>query len=178
MPTFVPMDVIVNKVAESGIITLDLAAYVPGEQEIMLFDLKPFLFREMILREKDYRAALQQHDWSQYAGKNVAVQCSVDAIVPVWAYMLAASYLEPVAAYVYFGSTDELKKELLQKRIAAIDLAEYTDKRVVIKGCGDTPIPDSAYVAVTYHLRPVAKSIMYGEPCSTVPIYKKPLTAK
>jgi hypothetical protein len=168
------MDTIVNKVAESGIITLDLANYIPRDEEIMLFDLKPFLFREMILREKDYRAALQTHDWEQYKGKQVAVQCTTDAIIPVWAYMLAANYLQPVAAYVYFGGIEELKKEILLKRIEAINSSEYTDKRVVVKGCGETPIPESAYVAVTNVLRPVAKSIMYGEPCSTVPIYKKP----
>lgn len=167
------METIVNKVAESGIITLDLAPFVPGN-ELAAFDLKPFLFREMILREKDYRAALLTHDWAQYAGRHVAVFCSADAIVPVWAYMLATSYLEPVAASVYFGTTDELTKTLLQKRIEAIDKSEYADKRVVIKGCGETPIPDAAYVAVTQHLRPVVKSLMYGEPCSTVPIYKKP----
>jgi len=172
------MDVIVNKVAESGIITLDLAAYIPHESEIVLFDLKPFLFREMILREKDYRTALQSHDWAQYAGKNVAVQCTVDAIIPVWAYMLATSYLQPVAAYVYLGSPEELKKELLLTNISAIDVNEYTDKRVVIKGCGETPIPDSAYLAITQQLRPVVKSLMYGEPCSTVPVYKKPQVVK
>jgi hypothetical protein len=132
----------------------------------------------MILKEKDYRAALQSHDWSQYVGKNVAVQCTADAIVPVWAYMLSASYLQPIAAYVYFGTPDELRKELILKKIAAIDTADVTDKRVVIKGCGDTPIPDAAYVAITHHLRPVAKSLMYGEPCSTVPIYKKSSMAK
>lgn len=168
------MDTIVNKVAGSGIISLDLADYIPRDEEIMLFDLKPFLFREMILREKDYRAALQTHDWEQYKGKHVAIQCSVDAIIPMWAYMLAANYLQPFAAYVFFGSADELKKELLIKRIEAIHSAGYIDKRVVVKGCGDTPIPESAYVAITNILRPVAKSIMYGEPCSTVPIYKKP----
>jgi hypothetical protein len=168
------MDTIVNKVAESGIISLDLADYIPRDEELMAFDLKPFLFREMILREKDYRAALQTHDWEQYRGKQVAIQCSVDAIIPMWAYMLAANYLQPVAAYVYFGGTEELKKEILLKRIEAINANEYADKRVVVKGCGDIAIPESAYVAVTNVLRPVAKSIMYGEPCSTVPIYKKP----
>ena len=172
------METIVNKVAESGIITLDLANYLANDEEVMLFDLKPFLFREMILREKDYRAALQTHDWTQYQGKQVAIQCTADAIIPVWAYMLAANYLQPVAAYVYFGSIEELKKEILLKRIAAIDVADYADKRIVIKGCGETPIPEAAYVAVTHHLRPVAKSIMYGEPCSTVPIYKKPAAPK
>lgn len=168
------MDTIVNKVAESGIITLDLANYIPKDEELMLFDLKPFLFREMILREKDYRAELQTHDWTQYTGKLVVIQCSVDAIIPMWAYMLAANYLQPVANYVYFGSVAELKKELTIKNIEEIAAEEYTDKRVVVKGCGDIPIPESAYVAITNKLRPVAKSIMYGEPCSTVPIYKKP----
>ena len=168
------METIVNKVAESGIITLDLAPYIPSENDIAIFDLKPFLFREMILREKDYRAALQTHDWDQYKNKNVAITCSVDAIVPVWAYMLAASYLQPGVASLFFGTRDEMIKALVTQRINQIDLEEYNDKRVVIKGCGDTPIPDSAYVIVTSHLRPVAKSIMYGEPCSTVPIYKKP----
>jgi hypothetical protein len=172
------MDMIVNKVAESGIITLDLAAYVPQDGDIMVFDLKPFLFREMILKEKDYRTALQSHDWAQYSGKNIAVHCSTDAIIPVWAYMLAASYLQPVAAYVYMGTAEELKKELLARNINAIDTAEYADKRVVIKGCGDTPIPDSAYLAVTQHLRPVVKSLMYGEPCSTVPVYKRQQAVK
>jgi hypothetical protein len=167
------METIVNKVAESGLITLDLAPYVATES-IAVFDLKPFLFMEMILKEKDYRAALQTHNWSQYADKDVAVTCSVDAVVPVWAYMLAASYLQPVAASVYFGGRDELVKVLIQQRISAIETLEYTDKRVVIKGCGETPIPEAAYIAVTAHLRPVVKSLMYGEPCSTVPIYKKP----
>lgn len=166
------METILNKVAESGIITLDLAPYIPGG-EVAVFDLKPFLFREMILKEKDYRAALQVHDWKQYEGKHVAITCSADAIVPVWAYMLAATYLEPVAASVYYGSKEELVKVLISSRINAIDTNEYIDKRVVIKGCGDTPIPDAAYVAVTQRLRPVVRSLMYGEPCSTVPIYKK-----
>ena len=170
------MEQFVNKVAESGIITLDLATYVPADSDIATFDLKPFLFREMILKEKDYRAALPLHDWTKYKGKHVAVYCSTDAIVPVWAYMLAASLLEPVAASVFYGTEEELKKALINEKIAAIDKNEYTDKRVVIKGCGDTPIPDSAYVTITAHLRPVVKSLMYGEPCSTVPIYKKPMT--
>jgi hypothetical protein len=169
------METFVNKVAESGIITLDLANYIPADESIMAFDLKPFLFREMILKEKDYRASLLAHDWAQYDGKNVAVFCSVDAIIPVWAYMLATSYLQPHAAYVYFGTEAELKKELLLQHIAAIDKNEYQDKRVVIKGCGDIAIPDAAYLAVTQHLRPIVKSLMYGEPCSTVPVYKKPM---
>lgn len=166
------METIINKVAESGIITLDLAPYLPSG-EVVAFDLKPFLFREMILREKDYRAALQALDWQQYEGKHVAVFCSTDAIIPVWAYMLAASYLQPIAATVFHGTQEELTKHLLNRNIESIPLDEYADKRVVIKGCGDTPIPDAAYLAVTAHLRPVVKSLMYGEPCSTVPVYKK-----
>src|SRR6185437_12427320 len=119
------MEAIVNKVAESGILTLDLAPYT-NTDSIALFDLKPFLFMEMILKEKDYRTALQAHDWTQYEGKDVAVMCSVDAIVPVWAYMLAASYLQPVAASVYYGTPGELSKILIQQRINGIDRSEYT----------------------------------------------------
>ncbi len=165
------METIVNRVAESGIITLDLVPFIPGDN-VVEFDLKPYLFREMILREKDYRAALLTTDWEQYRNKHVAILCSADAIVPVWAYMLAASNLEPVAASVYFGSKDEMVKHLIQKRINEIDPEEYKDKRVVIKGCGDVAIPEAAYVAITHHLRPYVKSLMYGEPCSMVPIYK------
>lgn len=168
------MEQFVNKVAESGIITLDLVSFIPEEASIASFDLKPFLFREMILREKDYRAALQTFDWQQYEGKHVAMFCSADAIVPVWAYMLAASYLQPISTSAYFGTPEELQKVLINDKIKAIDKADYTDKRVVIKGCGDTPIPEAAYVAISLHLRPVVKSLMYGEPCSTVPIYKAP----
>ncbi len=168
------MEEFVNKVAESGIITLDLAHYITADKDIVAFDLKPFLFREMILREKDYREALKTHDWQQYDQKNVAVFCSVDAIIPVWAYMLAASNLEGHASFIYFGTIDELKKHLVITAISRIDTEEFNDKRVVIKGCGDTPIPDAAYLAVTSRLRSVVKSLMYGEPCSTVPIYKKP----
>lgn len=168
------MDTIINKVSESGIITLDLVKYLADDSLIAAFDLKPFLFREMILKEKDYRTQLQSLDWNEYTGKHVALYCSTDAIIPVWAYMLAASYLQPIAASVYFGNIDELKKQLTLANLAAMDISEYDDKRMVIKGCGDVHVPDYAYVAVTDILRPVAKSIMYGEPCSTVPVYKKP----
>jgi hypothetical protein len=172
------MEPIINKVAESGIVTLDLAQYIPSNDSLMLFDLKPFLYMEMILREKDYRAALQTYDWAQYTGKQVALNCTVDAIIPVWAYMLAANYLEPGTQAVYFGTVEELKKSIILNNINSMDINEYADKRVVIKGCGDIHIPEAAYVAATYKLKPVVKSIMYGEPCSTVPIYKKPLAAR
>ena len=167
------METIVNKVAESGIITLDLSQYLPEKESIQQFDLKPFLFREMILKEKDYRAALQQHDWNQYKDKHVAIFCSVDAIIPIWAYMLAAVYLEPLVKSVFFGTPQALEEQILFSNLQKIDVAEYADKRVVIKGCGETPIPDMAYVTITANLRPVVKSLMYGEPCSTVPLYKK-----
>lgn len=167
------MDAFINKVAESGILTIDLAKYIVAEEEIKDFDIKPFLFREMILREKDYRAALQTFDWETYRNKHVAIFCSVDAIVPVWAYMLAASYMQQVGAICFFGKKAEFNKHLLLTAIESIDKTEYTDKRVVIKGCGDVSIPDEAYVAITQHLMPVVKSLMYGEPCSTVPIYKR-----
>ncbi|TSA42575.1 MAG: DUF2480 family protein [Chitinophagaceae bacterium] len=164
--------VIINKVAESGLASIDLELYYPNE-ETVLFDMKDHLFMGLILKEKDFREALQLLDLSAYASKNVALTCTADAVIPMWAYMLAASYLEPVAHAVVFGDADFLHKTLFLKNIAAIDAEAYRDKRVVIKGCGEKHISESAYVAITNLLRPVAKSIMYGEPCSTVPIYKK-----
>ena len=163
---------IINKVAESGIITLNLEDFYP-KGEIVTFDLKGFLFMELILKEKDFRAALLTQDWDQYQGKHVAITCSADAIIPVWAYMLVASYLQPVAGEIVLGNAADLVQQVMLNRIAMLDAAEYTDKRVVIKGCGDLHIPDAAYVAITAKLRPFAKSIMYGEPCSTVPVFKR-----
>lgn len=165
-------EVIINKVAESALTTLDLAEFYPAENELALFDLKPFLFMELILREKDFREALKNYDWSVYAGKQVAVTCSADAIIPVWAYMLAASYLSPVAAQVYMTQFDNLANTVLIDRIKGLDVSGYTDKRIVVKGCGELPISEAAYLTITAKLRPVVKSIMYGEPCSTVPIFK------
>ena len=162
----------INKVAESGLVTLDLEQYFP-RGEVALFDLKDHLFMGMILKEKDFREALKNKDWSVYQDKNVALFCSADAIIPVWAWMLAAAYLQPVAKELVMGDEKELHKQLFLKNIAAIDTAAFTDKRMVIKGCGDTPIGDFAYMEITKKLLPVAKSIMYGEPCSTVPVYKR-----
>ncbi|MEO8406307.1 MAG: DUF2480 family protein [Chitinophagaceae bacterium] len=163
---------IINKVAESGLITLDPETYYP-RQETAMFDLKGFLFMELILKEKEYREKLKSYDWEQYRDKSVGVYCSADAIIPVWAYMLAAAYLEPIAKDVIMGDEKELHRQLFLKNLSAIDAAEFTDKKVVIKGCGETPIGDFVYMELTRLLRPVAKSIMYGEPCSTVPVYKK-----
>lgn len=165
-------DVIVNKVAESGLISFDLETLYP-QQAKKVFDLKDHLFMGLILKEKDFRAALLQIDWNEYKDAAVAITCSADAIIPMWAYMLVASYLEPVASTVFFGTEEQMIQYLLLKNIDDVNAEEYADKRVVVKGCGDLAIPEAAYVAITQKLRPVAKSIMYGEPCSTVPIYKK-----
>jgi hypothetical protein len=165
-------ELFVNKVAESGIITLDLEAYYP-RGEVAVFDMKPYLFMEMILKEKDFREALKQADLSSFQNKYVAITCTADAIIPVWAYMLAASALEPVAKDIVFGTEDFLHKTLFIRNINNIDIKQFEDKRVVIKGCGDLPITETAYVEITKRLRPHVKSIMYGEPCSTVPVYKK-----
>ncbi len=164
---------IVNKVSESGLVTLDLEDYYPKE-EIAVFDMKDHLFMGLILKEKEFREALKNLDLSTYSGKNVALTCTADAVIPMWAYMLAASYLEPVAKEVVFGDAAFVHKNLFLKNISKINAADYQDKRVVIKGCGELPVSEAAYVAITSMLRPVVKSIMYGEPCSTVPIYKKP----
>lgn len=165
-------DEIVNKVASSGLVTLDLESYYPKE-EVAVFDLKPHLFMELILKEKEFRDTLQHLDWSQYKDKVVAVTCTADAIIPMWAYMLVASYLQPVAADVIFGDETAARQQLFLKNIYAIPVDTFTDKRVVVKGCGELPIGEFAYMAITTRLRPVVKSIMYGEPCSTVPIFKK-----
>lgn len=164
-------DTIINKVSLSPLLSLDLEEYYPKDP-IMVFDLKPLLFMELILKEKEFRIALQNHDWSQYQDKIVAVTCSADAIVPVWAYMLVASYVQPVAKDLIFGDEKTAIQYQFIKNIDSIDTKEFIDKRVVIKGCGDLPIGEFAYMEITKKLRPVVKSIMYGEPCSTVPIYK------
>jgi len=167
----------VNKVADSGLITLDLEKWYPRE-ETAVFDIKDYLFMGMILKEKDFREALKAKDWTIYQDKNVALTCSVDAIIPVWAYMLVAANLQPFANEIVMGDEKELHKTIFLKNLSAIDVQEFDDKRVVIKGCGETPIADYVYMEITKLLRPVAKSIMYGEPCSTVPVFKKPAGPK
>ncbi len=162
---------IINKVTESALVTLDLEEFYPKEN-IVLFDLKDYLFMGLILKEKDFREALKNIDLEKYKNNLVAVTCSADAVIPMWAYMLVASYLQPVAKDVIFGTEEELQKKLLLKNIRQIKASEFTDKRVVIKGCGDLPIGEAAYLEITKLLRPFVKSMMYGEPCSTVPIYK------
>ncbi len=162
----------INKVSESGIITLNLEDFYP-KQSIILFDMKDYLFMGLILKEKDFRESLKNLDLAIYTDKIVAITCSADAVIPMWAYMLAASYLQPVAQYLSFGTVAQLTEQVLLKNIGAMPVENFSDKRVVIKGCGDLPIGEAAYLLATNVLRPVAKSIMYGEPCSTVPIYKR-----
>lgn len=163
---------LVNKVAQSGLITIDLEEfYPPGER--IVFDIKNFLFQELILREKDFREAMKNHDWKRYTGAYVALICSADAIVPTWAYMLIASYLEPYAKRIVFGDLETLETVLYHELLSKLPLGTYKDARIVIKGCGKLPVPKAAYVELTSLLRPLAKSIMYGEPCSTVPIFKQ-----
>jgi hypothetical protein len=163
---------IVNKVASSGLITLDLEAYY-DQAERVVYDIKDNLFHGLILREKDFREFIKTHDWSQYAGKNVAITCSADAIVPTWAYMLLANRLGPYVNELVFGSLETLEAILLSKAMAKIDFNSFANERVVVKGCADIDIPVFAYVEITRQLSKVAKSIMYGEPCSTVPIFKR-----
>lgn len=166
------MDSIVNKIAVSGIITIDPVDFLPKE-EILVFDLKPFLFRELILKEKDFREALKNQDWEQYRDKTVAVTCSADAIIPMWAFMLVTSYLVSVASDILFGDNEEAIRQLAIKSVDKLNPEEFRDQRLVLKGCGDRAVPADVYIALMKKLKPVVKSVMFGEPCSTVPVYKK-----
>jgi hypothetical protein len=165
-------EAIVNKVASSGLITIDLEKYLPKEG-IETFDLKDHLFMGLILKEKDFREALKNLDWSFYQDKYVNITCTADAIIPAWAYMLVVAYLDGVAKDSYVGSAEEIQKHLFIKNIGSIDVNEFAGQRIVIKGCGDVNIESFAYAEITKVLVPVVKSIMYGEPCSTVPVFKK-----
>lgn len=166
------METFVNKVAASGILTLDLAPYC--ETDVVAFDLQPHLFRGLILKEKDFREALKTLDTAPFSGKDVAVFCSVDAIIPVWAYALVTITLAPVARSVHFGTVESVGEKIIETAIREAVVPEhYAGARLVLKGCGDVAIPPAAYVAATALLQPVVQSLMYGEPCSTVPLYKK-----
>ena len=163
---------IVNKVATSGLITLNLEDMRDNGKRV-LYDIKQNLFQELILKEKDFRAFIKENDWSVYEGKNVAITCTAEAIVPTWAYMLLMSAISPYANHVVFGDLEDLEQSLFQKTIDSLDPEDYRDQRLVIKGCGDEAVPIFAYTEIVRKLQPVAKSIMYGEPCSTVPVFKK-----
>ncbi|QRR02908.1 DUF2480 family protein [Dyadobacter sandarakinus] len=164
---------IVNRIASSGIISFDLETlYHPGER--ITYDIKDNLWQGLILKEKDFRDFLKTHDWTQYQDKNVSVICSEDAIVPTWAYMLLALHLEPYANAVVFGDMTALEDNLFADALQKLDIEEFRGKKVVVKGCSKFPVPISAYMLISQMLKPVVQSLMFGEPCSTVPLYKKP----
>jgi hypothetical protein len=165
-------DEIVNKVAASGLLTIDLEDFYPGK-EVVSFDLKPLLFRGLILKEKEFRESLQQADWQQYRDKILAVHCTTDAIIPAWAYMLIATHAQGIAKEILVGNETEVTKEIMLRRINQLPAEEYEGKRIVVRGCGDLPVGDAAYLEITKKLLPVARSIMYGEACSNVPIFKR-----
>ncbi len=162
---------IINKVASSGLTEFNLEDFYPkGERAV--FDLKEFLWQGLILKEKEFREALKSFDWVKYQNKYVAVLCSADAIVPSWAFMLAAVHLEPYAKRIVFGTSEALESVLYNDALSKLDIEKYRGEKIIIKGCSKYPVPESAYVEITRLLRPVVKSIMYGEACSTVPLYK------
>ncbi len=163
---------IINKVAQSGLLSFDLAELYPQGDRIV-YDIKDNLFHGLMLREKDFREFIKDHNWEIYAGKHIAITCSADAIVPTWAYMLLANRLAPYAKTVVFGNLELLETILFERALEKLDLEKYRDQRIVIKGCGEVAIPEFAFIDLTVKLTGIAKSIMYGEPCSTVPIYKR-----
>ncbi len=166
------METIINKVAQSGLITFNLEDYYDTHERV-IFDIKDCLFMGLILKEKDFREFIKLHDWEQYRNRNVAILCSADAIVPTWAYMLIASKLNGLANYFIFGSLAELENSLFLNKLANLDVEQFRDQKMVIKGCSNLPVPVSAYVEISRLLLPVVSSIMYGEPCSTVPVFKR-----
>jgi hypothetical protein len=169
-------DEIVNRVAASPLRTFDLEEfYTPGERIVL--DIKPWLYEGLILREKDFRQRIKEHHWQLYKGKYVSVVCSADAIVPTWAFMLVAVALQPVAAKVVLGSQEQLETQLFFEALAAVPWHEYEGAKVVVKGCSKVAVPEAVYVEVTTRLAPRVSSLMFGEPCSTVPLYKKPKNA-
>jgi len=167
------MSDIINKVASSGIITLDLEELYP-QGERVVFDLKPLLWQEIALKEDELRAFCRTHDWAQYTSKFVGVHCSTDAIIPTWAYMLVGTQLQPFAHFITQGDGDQLERAVFTRFVQQVDVEPYRNARVVVKGCSKLPVPLNAYVELSAKLLPVVKSLMFGEPCSTVPLYKAP----
>lgn len=163
---------LINKVAQSGLITLDLEDFFP-KNEIISFDIKDFLFRGLILKELEFRTALKTHDWQIYKDKTVAVFCSTDAILPQWSFMLVSTYLSSQTNKIYFGEAEKVEYNLFLHNLKNIDETKYTNEKIVIKGCGTKTVTGEAYLEITKKLQPVVKSLMFGEACSTVPIYKK-----
>jgi hypothetical protein len=163
---------IVNRVANNKLVTFNLEDIYPKGERVA-FDISQWLLEGIVLRESDFREQAKQHDWSQYRDKFVALFCSTDAIVPGWAYLLLSLHLAPFVKKVTVGSLDELESILFAELLQNLDVSEYTDKPVIIKGCAHKPIPQNAYVLLAQKLQPVAKSIMYGEACSSVPLFKR-----
>ncbi len=167
-------DALVNRVANSGLITLKPEEWAPTEKPDV-FDLRAFLFMDMILKEQDFRAALKTYDWSQHQDKVLCIFCSSDAIIPSWAYMLVVTYAAPVARELFYGTPDQYISHALLRHIESLDVAPFEGQRVILKGCSDAvPVGPEVYTALTAKLVPVVKSLMFGEPCSTVPVYKQP----
>lgn len=163
---------IVNRVAQSKLITFDLEDYYPqGKREVL--DVKDWLYEGFILKEKEFRAYVADHNWEQYKNAYLALSCSTDAIIPGWAYMLIASKLQPYTKTVVVGSLEELETSLYQSVIENIDVSSFKDQMVIVKGCSNKPVPPNAYVWITAKIQTVAKSVMYGEACSSVPLYKR-----
>lgn len=166
------MEEIINRVATSGLITLNLEDYYNSGERIV-YDLKDNLFMGLILKEKDFREFLKNHDWSFYEGKNIAITCSEDAIIPTWAYMLLTLKLAPYANSIVYGSLEDLEIKLYRDAFDRLDFGQFKDQRVVVKGCSNVDLPVEIYVEVSLRLKPLVKSLMFGEPCSTVPLYKQ-----
>ena len=162
---------IVNKVANSGLITIDLEDWYP--ENVVTIDMAQFLFHGLILKAKEFREAIKTTNWQSYQNKFVSIICTADAIVPTWAFMLISINLQPFAKKIAFGSEDKMIEEFYTEKINSLDLSEYADKRIIIKGCSKKNVPVSAHVKLAAQLQPVVKSLMFGEPCSTVPLYKK-----
>ena len=165
-------DEIVNKVANSALITIDLTDYAPKET-IAILDVKDFLFEGIILKEKDFRNTLKEFDFSAYTDKIVALYCSSDAIVPMWAFMLLTSYLNSSASKIHFGTKEEVFQKIFSDNIDAIDATEFENKKVIVKGCGQVPLTETLYIAITKKLQNTVSSLMFGEACSAVPVFKK-----
>lgn len=166
---------IVNKVAQSRLVSLDLESFYPAGERV-LFDLTDWLYEGMILREKDFRERAKTHNWVGYKDKHVAVTCTADAIVPLWAYMLVSSELEPFAATIVQGDLEKLESVLYRQFMDDHDFSQYEEKRLILKGCSKKPVPTDAFVEFVRRAQPFAKSIMFGEPCSTVPVFKRAVT--
>jgi len=164
-------DEIINRVANSKLVTIDLEDFYPEGKRIV-FDIKDWLFEGFVLREKDFRDYVKHHDWSQYKNSFIALTCSTDAIIPAWAFMLISVNLQPFAKHIVIGNLDALETLIYQELIENLNVSEFKDKPVIIKGCSKKPVPQNAYIMITNKLRSVAKSIMYGEACSSVPLFK------